>query len=91
MVGLTLYLAGIGLGKNPWAWSNVRILATLILGLVMLLVFGLYEWKGTKSGILDHGLFRGGKNAGKSFAIYVCLMLGEGLLLFSYVIFYPVL
>ena len=89
--GLTLFLTGLNLGGGLYTWTNVRVLTTLIVGLVILLGFGLYEWKGTKTGILHHELFRGGKTAGRTFAICVFLIFIEGILLFAYIIFYPVM
>lgn len=89
--GLTLFLVGLNLGGGLYAWTNARVLSTLIIGLVVLISFGIYEWKGTKTGIMNHELFRGGKSAGRTFAICISLMFVEGILLFSYIIFYPVM
>ena len=89
--GLTLFLTGLNLGGSLFSWTNARTLATLIVGIIILLCFGVYEWKGTKTGILHHDLFRGGKSAGRTFAICVGLIFIEGILLFSYIIFYPTL
>ena len=89
--GLTLFLTGLNLGGEMFSWTNARVLATLITGIIILLSFGVYEWKATKTGILNHDLFRGGKAAGRTFAICVCLIFIEGIMLFSYIIFYPVL
>ncbi|OQV05609.1 hypothetical protein CLAIMM_10322 [Cladophialophora immunda] len=88
-LGLTLLLTGLNLGGQLYKWTNVRVLATLIIGIAGLVAFSLYEWKGTKSGILHHGLFQGDNNAGRTFAICVGLITVEGILLFAYVIFYP--
>ncbi|KAF7546138.1 hypothetical protein G7046_g9399 [Stylonectria norvegica] len=90
-VGLTLALVALNLGGGLFPWTNARVLSLLIIGLLTLVGFGVYQWKGTSTGILHHGLFQGGKGAGRSFAICVVLMVIEGILLFSYVIFYPVL
>lgn len=89
--GLTLFLVGLNLGGNLYSWTNARTLSTMIIGLVTLIAFGIYEWKGTSTGILSHELFRGGKNKGRTFAICVILIFIEGIMLFSYIIFYPVL
>uniref|UniRef100_A0A8H7NHM4 Major facilitator superfamily (MFS) profile domain-containing protein n=1 Tax=Bionectria ochroleuca TaxID=29856 RepID=A0A8H7NHM4_BIOOC len=67
------------------------LLVALNLGGGSSLGFGVYEWKGTKTGILHHELFRGGKAGGRTFAICIVLMMIEGIMLFSYVIFYPVM
>jgi hypothetical protein len=89
--GLTLFLTGVNLGGGIFAWASARVLTPLIVGLVTLIVFAIYEWKFTKVGILHHELFQGGKNGGRTFAICVGLIFVEGIMLFSYVIFYPVL
>lgn len=89
--GLTLLLTGLNLGGGLYSWTNSRVLATLVVGIIILLVFCLYEWKFTKTGILHHELFRGGKDRGRNFAISIGLIFIEGIVLFSFVIFYPVL
>jgi hypothetical protein len=89
--GLTLFLTGLNLGSSIFTFHDVQTLATLVVGIALLIAFGVYEWKFTKTGILHHDLFRGGKNRGRTFAICVGLIFIEGILAFSYVIFYPVL
>ena len=89
--GLTLFLVALNLGGGLYAWTSARVLATLIIGLAVLLAFGVYEWKGTNTGILHHEMFQGGKNRGRTFGICVLLIFLEGVLLFSYIIFYPTL
>ena len=89
--GLTLFLTGLNLGGNLYSWTNVRTLLTLILGIVTLVAFGVYEWKGTQTGIFHHDLFRGGRAAVQTFTICIALFFIEGMLLFSWVIFFPIL
>ncbi|VUC36414.1 unnamed protein product [Clonostachys rosea] len=89
--GITLFLVALNLGGGLFSWTNARVLSLLVIGLVTLIGFGIYEWKGTKTGILHHELFRGGKAGGRTFAICIVLMMIEGIMLFSYVIFYPVM
>jgi hypothetical protein len=89
--GLTLFLTGLNLGGGIFAWTDAPVLATLIVGIIFLIAFAIYEWKFTKTGILHHGMFQGGKNRGRTFAICVGMIFIEGILLFSYTIFYPVL
>jgi hypothetical protein len=89
--GLTLLLTGLNLGGGIFKWASAPVLATLIVGIVILIAFGVYEWKFTKTGILHHDLFRGGKDRGRTFALCVGLIFIEGILLFSYIIFYPTL
>ncbi len=84
--GLTILLTGLTLGGNPWAWTNARVLTTLVVGIVVLIAFGVYEWRGTKTGILHHEMF-----ITRTFPICIALIFIEGILLFSFIVFYPVL
>jgi hypothetical protein len=87
--GLTLFLTGLNIGGGLYAWKSVQVLGRVIAGIVTLIAFGVYEGYFTKTGILHHGLFTG-KN-GRTFSLCVGLMLIEGILLFVYIVFYPVL
>lgn len=89
--GLTLLLVGLSLGGGLYSWRDQRTLGTLVAGIILCLIFAAYEVKGTKIGIMHHDLFRGGRERGQTFAICVALMLLEGVVLFSFTIFYPVL
>lgn len=91
VVSLTFLLTGINLSGSLFTWGDAPVLATLIIGIVTLVTFVVYEWKFTSTGILNHDLFRGGKDRGRTFAICLGLIFIEGIILFSYVIFYPVL
>ena len=90
-IGLTLLLVGLNLGGGQYAWVNARVLAALIIGIVILILFGVYEWKFTSTGILHHALFRRGDGNGRTLAICIWLIFVEGILLFAYVGFYPIL
>jgi hypothetical protein len=89
--GLTLFLAGLNLGDGLFAWTNAKVLATLIVGIVTLIAFFMYEWKGTKTGIAHHDLFRSTVSAVRTFSILIALVFIEGIMLFVFMIFYPVL
>ena len=89
--GLTLQLTGLNLGGGLYEWGDAQVLATMIVGIVVLLASGVYEWKFTKTGILNYDLFRAGKERGRTFALCLFLVFIEGLLLFAYAILYPVL
>ncbi|KAF7536057.1 hypothetical protein G7Z17_g13096 [Cylindrodendrum hubeiense] len=56
--GLTLFLVGINYGGNPYEWTSAIVLGTMIPGAVLLAIFGLWEWKGTSTGILPHAVFQ---------------------------------
>ncbi|KAK5444376.1 hypothetical protein LTS15_010491 [Exophiala xenobiotica] len=89
--GLSLFLVGLNLGGGLYSWTNSRTLVTLVLGIVIMIGFGVYEWKGTRTGVLHHDLFKGGKDKGRTFAICVGLIFVEGIMLFSYIVFFPVM
>lgn len=42
--GLTLFLVGISLGGGQYTWTDAHTLGTLVVGLGVLLIFGIYEW-----------------------------------------------
>lgn len=87
--GLTLFLVGLNLGAGEAPWTAAKVLSPLIIGLCVLVAFGVYEWKFKSTGILHHDLFRGGKERGQTFSVLVSLIFIEGILLFSYILFYP--
>ena len=89
--GLCLFLTGMNLGGGLYKWTSPAVLATLVIGIVTLIGFAGYEWKGTTHGMMNHALFHGGKEGGRSFAICLGLIFIEGILLFAIVIFYPIL
>ncbi|GKZ37855.1 hypothetical protein AbraIFM66950_009645 [Aspergillus brasiliensis] len=91
MVGLTLFLVALNLGGGLARWTSARVLVTLILGLVILIAFTVYEWKTTGTAMVHHDLFRGGRNAGRSYAIFLVLIFIEGIMLFAYMLFYPIM
>lgn len=89
--GIALFITGTGLGGGLYAWNDARTLSTMISGIITLGAFGIYEWKGTKTGILHHDLFRGGRDKGQTFAICVVLVSMEAVMIFGFALFYPVL
>jgi len=46
--GISLFLTGLNLGGGLYSWTDATTLCTLVIGLAILVVFGLFEWKGTK-------------------------------------------
>ncbi|KIW97424.1 uncharacterized protein Z519_01008 [Cladophialophora bantiana CBS 173.52] len=89
--GLALFITGTSLGGGLYSWTNARTLSTIIIGILTLIAFGIYEWKGTKTGMLHHDLFRGGRNKGRTFAICVALLFMEAVMIFGFGLFYPIL
>jgi hypothetical protein len=90
VIGLTLFSVGLSLGGGLYSWTSGVVLSTIIIGFVGLIAFGIYEWKGTKTGIVSHELFRGGKNRGRIFAICLGIMAIEAILAFPFFVFYSI-
>ena len=86
---LTLLLTALNLGGALYSWTSARVLTTLCISVIGLVGFGLYEWKGTKVGILHHRLFQGGRDAGRTFTLCVVLIFLENFVAFSYIVYYP--
>lgn len=91
IIGLTLFSVGLSLGGGLYPWSNARTISTIVIGFVVLVAFGLYEWKGTDHGVLSHELFRGGKSRGRNYAILNGLMVVEAVLGFPFIVFYSIM
>ncbi|OAL20453.1 hypothetical protein AYO22_08947 [Fonsecaea multimorphosa] len=91
MIGLTLFLTGASLGGGQYTWTDARTLSTLIIGIFGLIAFGLYEWKGTTTGIVHHDLFRESKAKARTFILCAFLIFVEGLCIFAFAIFYPIM
>ncbi|KEF62896.1 uncharacterized protein A1O9_00870 [Exophiala aquamarina CBS 119918] len=89
--GLSLFLAAMNLGGNQYAWTNARVLVTLILGLVIMVGFALYEWKGTTTGMIHHDIFSLGRRYTRTFTFLCLIFATEAAQLFGFIIFYPIL
>jgi hypothetical protein len=85
-----LFLAGLNMGGALYAWTSAPVLSTLIIGALGLVALGIYEWKGTKTGIFHHELFSHSKSL-RTFLICLVLMFSEGVLVYTFILFYPVL
>lgn len=51
-------IIGLTWGGSTYAWDSKQVIATLVMGCVGLVIFGLYEAFVVKEGILDHRLFQ---------------------------------
>ena len=57
--GITLLLVGLQAGSYQYPWKSVKALGPLISGIVMILAFPIWEWKGTKSPMVPWAIFEG--------------------------------
>ncbi|KAF3761988.1 MFS general substrate transporter [Cryphonectria parasitica EP155] len=80
---LASLLIALTWGGTTYAWNSKQVMASLIVGCVGLIGFGLYEAYGTSEGIFDHRLF---VNRNFPILLFVCaidgmLLLGVNVLL----------
>ncbi|TVY85828.1 Efflux pump, partial [Lachnellula willkommii] len=91
-IGILLLLLGVvGLvtsltwGGNAYPWDSSRVLAMLILGVVFLIAFGLYETFGRKDGLIDHRFL-----FSRNFLLILSVAFVDGMLLYGVNSFFPV-
>ncbi|RSL54650.1 hypothetical protein CEP53_007376 [Fusarium sp. AF-6] len=83
--GLLLLLLGMQFGGQPeYPWDSAMVICLLVIGTVVLLVFGVREWKRTKDGLFPRQLF-----AHRNYTISLVLNFIEGMLIFSVQAFMP--
>lgn len=84
VTGLVLFTIALIWGGGSYSWNSVEVLTTLLIGFAVLVAFGIYEWKGTKHGILAHEMFQN-----RNFAILLAVAFVDGMLLFGLLAFLP--
>ncbi|KAH8885922.1 MFS general substrate transporter [Thozetella sp. PMI_491] len=60
--GLVLFSVGLSWANNPYPWSDARVIATLVVGLVLAFALLAYESLFKKDGMFHHDLFRKDRN-----------------------------
>jgi len=80
---LAALIIGLTWGGTTYAWNSARIIAILTVGCIGLVLFGLYEWRFTTSGLLDHRMFG---NANFPILLFVCAI--DGMLLLGVNVIY---
>lgn len=79
------------MGGPVHPWRSAETLSTLLIGSAALIVFFIYEWKGTKTGILHHELFNHDKTNVRTFVICLILVFVESPMLYTMILEYPLL
>ncbi|KAI1294008.1 major facilitator superfamily domain-containing protein [Xylaria venustula] len=75
----TLLLLALDWAGGAYAWSNTHVAVPLSLGLVLLVVFAGYEWKGRSDGLLAHIFFQ--QNANFAYSVFAFAV--EGWIFYS--------
>ncbi|KAK3330722.1 major facilitator superfamily domain-containing protein [Apodospora peruviana] len=77
--GATLILLALDWAGGAYSWSDAHVAAPLTIGLVLLVTFCLYEWKGRTDGLVAHVFFHRDRN----FALSVFAFGVEGWIFYS--------
>lgn len=85
IVGLVLFLVALQAGGYTHPWTSAYVLCTLLIGLGMLVVWIIYEWKFAKYPMVPKELFMGQRVVGLSFAVAFV----AGMNFFSLLNFWP--
>ncbi|KAK4545476.1 hypothetical protein LTR36_002826 [Oleoguttula mirabilis] len=75
----TLLLLALDWAGGAYAWGDPHVAAPLGIGLGMLVLFGLYEWRGRTDGMVAHVFFKGSPN----FALSCFAFAVEGWIFYS--------
>ncbi|KAM5349777.1 hypothetical protein ACJ41O_006282 [Fusarium nematophilum] len=76
---VSLMLLALNWSGGTYPWSDVHVIAPLVVGFVLFVLFGLYEWKGRVDGLVAHVFFRQNAN----FALSVFAFGVEGWVFYS--------
>ncbi|KAH6720066.1 major facilitator superfamily domain-containing protein [Leptodontidium sp. MPI-SDFR-AT-0119] len=79
IVSATLMLLALDWAGGVYLWKDAHVVAPLTVGLVTLVAFAIYEWKGRDDGLVAHVFFKGGPN----FALSVFAFAVEGWIFYS--------
>ncbi|KAI1767967.1 MFS general substrate transporter [Hypoxylon sp. FL1150] len=77
--GATLLLLAFDWAGGAYAWSSPHVAVPLSLGLVMIVGFAAYEWRGRSDGLVAHVFFR--QNANFAYAVFAFAV--EGWIFYS--------
>ncbi|KAK5090250.1 hypothetical protein LTR05_000421 [Lithohypha guttulata] len=69
IAGLTLFLVAMQAGGYSHPWTSAYVLVTLIVGLLLIVAFCVWEWKFAKYPMIPHEMFAGQKIVGMAFGI----------------------
>ena len=69
ITGVTLFLVGLQAGGYQFPWTSAKVLAPLIIGIILILLFPLWEWKGPKYPMVPGAIFKGQRVVTMSYII----------------------
>lgn len=87
IIGLTLFLVALQSGGYTHPWASAYVLCTLIIGLLLIVAFVAWEWKGATKPIIPKEIFAGQRIVGLAFGIAFI----SGMNFYSALNFFPIL
>ncbi|OOQ88867.1 putative major facilitator superfamily transporter [Penicillium brasilianum] len=69
IVGITLFLVAIQAGGSSHSWSSSYVLVQLVLGIVLIISWGVWEWKFARVPMVPHAMFAGQRAVGLAFLV----------------------
>ena len=67
--GVTLFMVGLLAGGYQFSWTSAKVLASLIIGIVLIILFVVWELWGTRSPMVLREIFGGQRIAALAYAI----------------------
>jgi MFS family permease len=87
ITGLTLFLVALQAGGYTHPWESAYVLCTLLIGFAMIVVWILWEWKGTAHPMVPMQLFQGQRVVSLAYAVAFV----AGMNFFSVLNFWPLM
>ncbi|OCK83985.1 MFS general substrate transporter [Lepidopterella palustris CBS 459.81] len=85
--GIVLFLVGLQSGGSIWPWKSGKVIATMVVGLILIFAFFLWEWKGAKYPMVPAAIFQGQRVVAP--AMFIAFVVGMNL--YAVLNFMPVL
>ncbi|KAF2643569.1 MFS general substrate transporter [Massarina eburnea CBS 473.64] len=85
IMGLTLFLVALQSGGYTHSWTSAYILCTLLIGLLLIVAWVVYEWKFARHPMVPGELFKGQRIVGLAYVV----AFAAGMNFFSILNFFP--
>lgn len=82
---LTFICMGLSWAESPYPWNDAHVVATIVVGGVLLIGLIVHQTFFQKHGLLDHDLFKKDRN----FAIAIACFCMDGMIFWAYTSYFP--
>ena len=69
ITGLVLFLVALQAGGYSHPWTSAYVLVTLIIGILLIFAFVVWEWRFARNPMIPHEMFSGQKIVGMAYGI----------------------